>query len=102
MVDKEFHVLSRMLFLDGWGMGDGMAESKRDISPEKSYITKKCPLCFTYIPLDSLKCPSCKARVGSVDKHGMATKSTDWGSYLICFLAWAVLAIYVWFAFFRS
>jgi hypothetical protein len=79
-----------------------MAKSKHDISAEQSHITKKCPQCFTYIPLDVSKCPSCKARVGRVDKHGMATSSTDWGSYLICFLAWVTLAVYIWFAFFRS
>ena len=79
-----------------------MAKSKHDISAEQSHITKKCPECFSYIPLNALKCPSCKIRVGEVDKHGMATKHTDWGSYLICFLAWVGLAIYIWFAFFRS
>jgi hypothetical protein len=83
-------------------MGHNMAKSKRDTSAEKSHIIKKCPECFTYIPLDALKCPSCKARVGRVDKHGMASRHVNWGSYFACILAWLVLAIYVWFAFFRS
>jgi len=83
-------------------MDDHMAKSKSDIRAEQSHITKKCPQCFTYVPLDALKCPRCKTRLGKVDKHGMAIKSTDWGSYLLCLLAWAVLAIYVWYAFFRS
>ncbi len=91
-----------ILFSNGLGMGDDMRKSKRDTSPEHLHINKKCPECFDYIPLDAVKCPFCKTRLGSVDKHGMATKSTNWGSYIICFLAWAVLVIYVWFAFFRS
>jgi len=84
------------------GMGGPMAKSQRDSEAESSHITKKCPQCFTYIPLDATICPSCKAKVGGVDKHGMASKGTDWGSYLICILAWLTLAIYVWFAFFKS
>ena len=84
------------------GMGDAMAKPKHDIGAEQSHITKKCPQCFTYMPLDALKCPYCKTRVGGVDKHGMATKSTDWGSYLACILAWAILAGYIWFVFLRS
>jgi hypothetical protein len=83
-------------------MGGDMAKSKRDISAEQSHVIKKCPECYTYIPLDASKCPSCKARVGAVDRHGMASKHVNWGSYFLCFLAWVVLAIYVWFAFFRS
>lgn len=83
-------------------MGGDMAKSKSDISAEQSHVIKKCPECYTYIPLDALKCPSCKARVGGVDKHGMASRHIKWGSYFICVLAWLVLVIYVWFAFFRS
>ena len=83
-------------------MAHDMAKSKRDTRAEQSHIIKKCPECFTYIPLDALKCPSCKARVGRVDKHGMATRNVNWGSYFACILAWLVLAIYVWFAFFRA
>jgi hypothetical protein len=84
------------------GMGGDMVKSKSDSSAEQSHIIKKCPECYTYIPLDAIKCPSCKARVGRVDRHGMATKHVNWGSYFTCFLAWVALAIYVWFAFFRS
>jgi len=83
-------------------MGDDMAKSKSDSIAEQSHITKKCPQCFSYIPLDVLTCPSCKAKVGMVDKHGMASKRTDWGSYISCLIAWAALAFYIWFAFFRS
>ena len=83
-------------------MGGDMAKSKRDINAEESHVIKKCPECYTYIPLDASKCPSCKARVGAVDKHGMASRYVNWGSYFMCIIAWAVLAIYVWYAFFRS
>jgi hypothetical protein len=77
-----------------------MAEQKIKTITEQSHVTKKCPQCYTYIPLNALQCPSCKTKVGKVDKHGMATKRVDWGSYVICILAWLTLAIYVWFAFF--
>jgi len=68
---------------------------------EGDHITKKCPQCYTYIPLKAEICPSCKTRVGKVDRHGMATKRIEWTSYLICFLAWLAFGLYVFFAFFK-
>lgn len=79
-----------------------MPKTQRNANVDQSHVTKKCPECYTYIPLDATTCPSCKAKVGIVDKHGMATKGTDWVSYLICILAWLTLAVYIWFAFFRT
>jgi len=63
-------------------------------------VSKKCPNCFTHIPLDAEKCPSCKKTVGMVDDHGMATRRVDWMSYIICLLAWLALGLYIKFAFF--
>ena len=67
---------------------------------EASHVTKKCPSCYTYVPLDAKICPSCKAKVGMVDRHGMASKRVEWGKYLICILSWITFGVYVWFAFF--
>jgi hypothetical protein len=78
-----------------------MAKSKRDLDTESSYVTKKCPHCFTYIPLNALTCPSCKEKVGAVDKHGMASKGTDWRSYIIAFIACLVFVIYIYYAFIK-
>ena len=63
-------------------------------------VSKKCPNCYVHIPLNVEICPSCKKRVGMVDKHGMATRRVDWMSYIICFLAWLALGLYIKFAFF--
>ena len=78
-----------------------MANSKQGKTTEASHVTKKCPSCYTYISLDAEICPSCKAKVGMVDKHGMASKRVDWGSYVICIVAWIGFCIYAWFAFFK-
>ena len=63
-------------------------------------VSKKCPHCYTHIPLKAETCPSCKNKVGLIDDHGMATRRIDWMSYIICFLAWLTLGLYIWFAFF--
>jgi hypothetical protein len=78
-----------------------MADPKLKKITEESHTSKKCPSCYAYIALDAQKCPHCKAKVGMVDKHGMASKRVDWRSYIICILAWIVLGVYVWFAFLR-
>lgn len=78
-----------------------MEKSKQEKITEKSHVTKKCPSCYTHINLDARVCPSCKSKVGMVDRHGMATKRIDWGSYFICALAWITFAVYVWFAFLK-
>jgi hypothetical protein len=82
------------------GLGEHMTKLDKKSLPEESFVSKKCPKCYTYIPLDAMICPSCKGKVGRVDRHGMASKRFDWASYLICFIAWLTFAVYVWFAFF--
>ena len=66
---------------------------------EESHVTKKCPSCYAYISLDAQTCPSCKAKVGMVDRHGMASKRVEWGKYVIAILSWITFGVYVWFAF---
>ena len=76
-------------------------KSSDDLIVKKApQVSKKCPQCYTHIPLDAEICPSCKNKVGLVDDHGMATRRIDWMSYIICFLAWLALGLYIWFAFF--
>lgn len=67
---------------------------------EKKYVSKKCPECYDYMPLEAKACPSCKVRVGKVGPHGMAERLTDWRAYTICIALWVFLAAYVKWAFF--
>jgi hypothetical protein len=78
-----------------------MADLKLGKITEATHVTKKCPSCYSYIALDAQICPSCKAKVGMVDKHGMASKRVNWGSYIAAILSWIAFGGYVWFAFFR-
>ncbi len=71
-------------------------------SGRSSYMTKKCPECYTYLPLHTTKCPSCKAKLGEVDKLGFATRPFDWAGYLIAILSIAGLAVFIWWGFFRD
>ena len=66
----------------------------------KKFVSKKCPECYVYVPLEAKICPSCKVRLGEVDDHGMAEKLTNWKAYLICFFLWLALFLYVKWAFF--
>jgi RNA polymerase subunit RPABC4/transcription elongation factor Spt4 len=67
---------------------------------EKNFVSKKCPDCYEYMPLEVKKCPSCKTRVGKIGSHGMAERQTNWTGYLVCILLWLFLAAYVKWAFF--
>ena len=64
------------------------------------YSTKKCPECYTYIPIDAQVCPSCKTRVGKVTRSGMAARKTNWKTIFICIIAWIVFAVFMKYAFF--
>ena len=77
-----------------------MKKSHDPIIRKEPHVSKKCPNCYVHMHLDAEVCPSCKNKVGLIDKHGMATKRTDWVSYVICFLAWLALGLYIKFAFF--
>lgn len=66
------------------------------------YISKKCPECMEYMPLKVEVCPSCKLPVGRINKHGMASRKTDWKSYVVAVAAWLFFFFYVWWAFFRE
>ncbi|HPA14936.1 MAG TPA: hypothetical protein PKV75_06660 [Desulfobacterales bacterium] len=65
-----------------------------------SFASKRCPECFTQLPLDTEICTSCGMKIGKVDKYGLAKKPVDWLSYVLCLLSWVGLAVFVWWAFF--
>ena len=66
------------------------------------HVTKKCPECFAYLPLNTEKCPSCNTKLGDVDKLGFARRPFDWMAYVIAILSIAGLCVFVWWAFFRE
>lgn len=66
------------------------------------FISKKCPECMEYMPLNAEICPSCKLPVGKMNKHGMATRKTDWKGYGAAIAAWTVFFWYIWWAFIRE
>ncbi|MFZ2042002.1 MAG: heme exporter protein CcmD [Desulfobacterales bacterium] len=63
---------------------------------------KKCPECLTELPLEATVCVACRRKVGEVTAYGHAKKPFDWMAYGICLLAWAILGIYVWWAFLKQ
>ncbi len=69
---------------------------------ESDFLTKKCPQCYTYLPLHAKECSACKAKVGEVDKLGFAEKPFDWLGYVIAVGAIAGFAFFIWWAFFNE
>lgn len=66
------------------------------------HLTKKCPECYTYLPLHARVCPACHAKVGEVDRLGFAEKPVDWLGYLLAVVSIVGFAIFMWWAFFRE
>ncbi|UCD78050.1 MAG: hypothetical protein JSW26_21975 [Desulfobacterales bacterium] len=82
-----------------------MIDSEKSARRTKSsleYATKKCPDCYTHLPLRAKVCTSCHVRVGDVDNLGFAQKPIDWRAYLIAAVAIAAFAIFTWWAFFQE
>lgn len=69
---------------------------------ESDYLTKKCPECYTYLPLHAPECTACKAKVGDVDKLGFAEKPFDWLGYVIAVVAIGAFAMFIWWGFFNE
>jgi hypothetical protein len=68
---------------------------------DSAFASKKCPYCENYLAVDDQFCFSCNKSVGKLNKNtGMAEHTVAWISYIICFLAWAFLGFYIWWAFF--
>ena len=66
------------------------------------YSIKKCPECYTYLPLHTTKCPSCNTKLGDVDKLGFASRTFDWAGYLIAVLIIIAFVCFVWWGFFSD
>ena len=66
------------------------------------FVTKKCPECYTYLPLHTKKCPSCTTKLGGVDKLGFAIRTFDWAGYVTAIIAIAGLVVFIWWGFFRD
>jgi hypothetical protein len=68
----------------------------------QQFSTKKCPFCYTYLPLHAKRCTACKKRVGEVDKLGFAAKPFDWSGYVIAIASIIAFCIFMWWGFFRE
>jgi ribosomal protein L40E len=76
--------------------------SARRTNTSFGYTTKKCPDCYTHLPLRATVCTSCHVRVGDVDKLGFAQKPIDWRAYLVAAVSIAGFVIFMWWAFFQE
>lgn len=60
------------------------------------HMTKKCPECFTYLPLNAKACHSCGLAVGSVNKLGLAERPPNIKGYIVAALAVLAFVFFVW------
>ncbi len=75
---------------------------KKEAGDTGKHLTKKCPQCYTYLPLHAQVCSACQSKVGDVDKLGFAEKPIDWWGYLLAGASIAGFAVFMWWAFFRE
>jgi len=69
----------------------------------RSLRIKRCPDCYTNIPVHAVQCPSCKKKIKlKVDKHGYAKRPINWLAYFSCLMSWIGIVIYIWWAFFKE
>jgi hypothetical protein len=66
------------------------------------HVTKKCPDCFTYLPLGAKRCYSCGKRVGAVNRLGLAERPPNVSGYLMAVFAILAFAVFVWWGFFSD
>lgn len=78
----------------------GNAPSER--SGSYGFVTKKCPECYAYMPLQMSRCPACNTKLGDVNELGFASRPFDWPGYLIAILSIIGLAVFVWWGFFKD
>jgi hypothetical protein len=64
------------------------------------HMTKKCPECFTYLPLESKVCHSCGQSVGPVTPIGLAQKPLNLKGYVLAAIAILAFILFVWWGFF--
>ena len=64
--------------------------------------TKKCPECYSHIAIDAKECDVCKTKVGKRGKGEIADRPVNWKAYVECFLIWILLAVFLWWSFFKN
>lgn len=77
-----------------------MAEGQKQIPP--GFELKRCPSCSVELPMDCEECPSCKQKVGKVDRLGRAKEPIDWKAYALCAFSWILFVFFVWWGFFKN
>jgi hypothetical protein len=79
-----------------------MAMKKTTRGQKASLAAKRCPYCSTPLPSNAKECFACHAKVGEMDKFGLAKKPFDWKAYLLCILSIVGFGVYIWWAFFKN
>lgn len=83
-----------------------MARPARSAAPPPgaapAHLTKKCPDCFAYLPLDADVCHGCGRPVGPVTPTGLARRPFNLKAYLAAAAAFAAFAAFVWWSFFSD
>jgi hypothetical protein len=80
----------------------GRYEGMKDAASRNIHVTKKCPDCFTYLPLTSKVCHACGKAVGPVNKIGLAEKVPNIKGYLMAGFALLAFIVFVWWGFFTE
>lgn len=78
------------------------ADAPSSRSGRTRYSIKKCPECYTYLPLRTTKCPSCNTKLGDVDDLGFASRTFNWSGYLMAILSIIGLVLFLWWGFFSD
>ena len=81
-------------------MGVNMSHSDPGIESGIRY--KKCPECFSKLPLDATRCSSCGEKISGADKFGIAKKPFNWKGYGAAIVLWIVFGYFFWWAFLRE
>ena len=76
--------------------------AKPDTTTDHVMTHKRCPECFTKLPLTAKKCPACNQKVEDVDKYGLAKKPLNWSGYFVAIGLWVLLGLYIYWAFFME
>ncbi|MFZ5571791.1 MAG: hypothetical protein ACOZF0_15430 [Thermodesulfobacteriota bacterium] len=63
---------------------------------------KKCPECYTKLPMNAQKCHSCNQKVGEIDKFGFAKKPFNWVGYGSALVLWIAFGYFFWWAFLKD
>lgn len=66
------------------------------------HMTKKCPECYVYLPLDARRCTACGTRVGPVDKLGHARRVVNVKAYLVAVCFALIFLGVLWWGFFTE